>query len=120
MKNLKNRTLLFSENKVDTNLEFDIIDNVNIDYGAFPSLETTIVVKQHHLTRIDLLSYDAYGSSYYWWLLADRNNLIDVGIELYIGQILQVPSLSDYFDFYNKNIKVKVKDDEVYSVRSII
>lgn len=120
MKNLKNRTLLFTENVVDDNLEFDIIDRVSIDYNAFPSLETTIVVKQHHINRIDMLSYDAYGSPYYWWLLADRNNIIDVGIELYIGQILQVPSLSDYFNFYNKNVKAKTKNDEVYSVRTIV
>jgi len=120
MKNLKNRTLLFSEIELDNNLEFDIIDKINIDYNSFITLETTIVVKQHHLTRIDLLSYDAYGSSYYWWLLADRNTIIDVSTELYTGQILQVPALSDYFDFYNKNIKVKTKIDEVYSVRPII
>lgn len=119
MKNLKNRTLLFSETEIDNNLEFDIIDKINIDYDAFPTLETTIVVRQHHLTRIDLLSYDVYGSSYYWWLIADRNDIIDAGTELYTGQILQVPSLTDYFDFYNKNIKVKTKQESVFSVRPI-
>jgi len=119
MRNLKDRTLLFVENEVDFNLEFDIMDKVSIDYNAFPTLETTVVVRQHHLLRIDLLSYDVYSSSYYWWLLADRNDIIDVGTELYIGRILQVPSLSDYFDFYNKNIKVKTDQGNVYDTRII-
>jgi len=120
MKNLKNRTLLFTEILIDYNLEFDILDRVNINYNTFPTFETTAVVKQHHLTRLDTLSYEVYGTPYYWWLIADRNNIIDVTIELYIGQILYIPSLSDYFDFYNKNIKVKGNVENVFDERTIV
>lgn len=116
---MKERTLLFSETIVDENLEHDILDRVNINYESFPSLETTAVIKQHHINRIDLLSYEVYGSPYYWWLIADRNNILDVNSELYVGQILKIPSLTDYFDFYNKSIKVKPKQETVFDKRTI-
>lgn len=119
MKDLKDRTLLFDEVILDDNLELDILSRVNISYETFPTPETTAVVKQHHLTRIDLLSYDVYGTPYYWWFIADRNNIIDPTTELYLGMILQIPSLSDYFDFYNKNIKVRKKQETIFDVKKI-
>lgn len=119
MKNLKDRTLLFNKEIINNNLELDYLSKVDIDFDNFTILDTDYTVKQHQIGRMDLISFEVYSSPYYWWLICQRNNIIDPLTEMYTGMIIKIPALPEYFDFYNKNIKIKEKITQVFDKRKI-
>jgi hypothetical protein len=41
--------------------------------------------------RLDLMAYDYYGDSRYWWILADLNPQIDSVLPLIPGTVMRVP-----------------------------
>lgn len=45
-------------------------------------------------TRMDLISYNIYGDTHYWWILMLYNNEIEVE-NLAAGDVLSYPSLTD-------------------------
>lgn len=65
----------------------------------------TYFVRQHELARLDLISNTVYSTPNLWWLLARVNNIIDIENDMFVGQALFVPVLSDYYNFYNQNTK---------------
>lgn len=119
MKDLKDRTLLFNKKLIDNNLEFDYLTKININFDNFNILDNEYTVKQNEIGRMDTISFKTYGVPHYWWLICQRNNIIDPITEMYTGMILKIPSLTDYFDFYNKNVKTLEKINEVFDKRII-
>ena len=57
----------------------------------------SLVVNPKYQYRMDLLSYDLYGSSNYWWVIAliNRNQIQDPIRDLKSGMTIQVLSKSD-------------------------
>lgn len=43
--------------------------------------------------RPDLISFKAYGSPEFWWIIYEFNNLRDPLFDLQIGQIIRLPSI---------------------------
>jgi len=49
--------------------------------------------------RPDIISYEIYGDTQYWWLLMDFNNIIDI-FSIVTGVQIQYFSLSELEDIY--------------------
>ena len=49
--------------------------------------------------RADLVSYEIYGSTQYWWIILEYNDLMNVD-DLTISKKLNFPKLSDLEDLY--------------------
>lgn len=118
-RNIKNRLSLFKKEIINNNQELDYLSETLIDFAAFPSQEFVFLVRQEHIGRIDLISYETYGSADLWWLVAQRNQIIDPLTELYMGQEILIPSLSDYYNFFNLEIKVEEETDLIFDKRVI-
>ena len=50
------------------------------------------VVSEMDIGRVDLISYNCYGNSSYWWAICLVNN-IGNPFELLVGQSLRIPSI---------------------------
>jgi hypothetical protein len=44
--------------------------------------------------RPDLISYKAYGTTAYWWLILLANNILDIDEDLVVGKIIKIPDIS--------------------------
>lgn len=70
-------------------------------YEAFPSVDistddaTYFVVTATELRRMDLISYKSYGRSDLWWAIALVNKIFNPFTDLYIGQTLVIPAISE-------------------------
>lgn len=53
--------------------------------------------------RPDLISKKAYGSYNFGWLIALHNGIMNPFEEYKIGRMIKIPSLDDYYKFYNRN-----------------
>lgn len=52
-----------------------------------------ITVTQDYVKRPDLLSYNVYGTTEYWWVIYEFNNIRDPLFGLKRGQILRIPAI---------------------------
>lgn len=100
---LTNRYSLFKIVEVDNNDEYDLLSS-NLSFMNL-STATTFRVPQAAVGRPDLISFKMYETTEYWWLILVHNDIIDPIDELYTGRVLEIPSLNDYYDFYNQNAK---------------
>jgi hypothetical protein len=53
--------------------------------------------------RPDLISQQAYGSYNFGWLISLHNKMMNPFEDYYIGRVIDIPSLDDYYKFYNRN-----------------
>lgn len=58
--------------------------------------------------RPDLLSLKYFGSYNYGWLISMHNDIQDPFSEYHIGRMVKIPSLNDFYKFYNRN-KFKIE-----------
>jgi len=99
-----NRTNFYKTENVDAIQEKDLITNITdvfdnqTDYVFYK-------VKEFDLLRPDLIALRLYGSITYWWILMKANNIEDIWNDLYTGQVLVVPPISDIERFYDRNKK---------------
>jgi len=81
------------------------ITDFYLDIANFPSVASLVgngsstkyyVVSSRHQYRPDLLSYDIYGNSKYWWVLAllNRNQLQDPIRDLKTGMTIRYVDIS--------------------------
>jgi hypothetical protein len=72
-------------------------------------LKTTekYTVTQITQRRLDLISWKFYQSFDFGWLIAEHNNIMDPFEEVIVGKVLNIPSLTDYFRFYNRSVMVR-------------
>lgn len=101
---LEDRRNLYDTVSVDGNQEKDFLSSkiTSLEFTAF----TLFTVPQIFLGRLDLVSYAAYGIPDYWWLIAQVNDIMDPFSDMYTGQVLKIPSLGEYYTFYNANVRV--------------
>jgi hypothetical protein len=64
-------------------------------------------IRELDLFRPDLLSYKLYGDTQYWWILFKYNNISDVWNDLSVEQVISVPDIGDYEDFYSETKKLQ-------------
>lgn len=53
--------------------------------------------------RPDLISSIYYQNYNLGWLIAYHNNILDPITEFYMGRVIDIPSLTEYYQFYNRN-----------------
>lgn len=116
-RSIKNRLSLFQKQIINNNQELDYLSETVIDFAAFPTQEFIFLVRQEHVGRIDLISYQAYGTANLWWLVAQRNQIIDPLSELSMGQEILIPALTDYYNFFNLEVKVEEETDLIFDKR---
>ena len=54
-----------------------------------------IIVQDYQENRLDIISYEMYGDSTYWWLIAMANKMIDPFIVIK-GSALKIPPISSF------------------------
>ena len=100
---LTNRLDLYPVVTVDNNQERDYLNT------SFTSLEFDsqrhFRVPQMLIGRLDLISYKFYQTVDLWWLIAQANDLLNINTDMYLGQILIIPELTTYYNFYNTNVR---------------
>lgn len=102
---LNKRQRLWSKEVVDNNLEYDFLGNKNIDFKSLPT-PASFVVTAPFINRIDLISYQVYGTVDLWWLICIVNDILDPFSEVTLGKTLKIVTLDAYYNLYNKNITV--------------
>lgn len=98
---IKDRKYLYRTSEVDGVKELDYLQT-RLVYREF-QISNEITLTDATAYRPDLISRVAYGSPHYGWLIMDHNNILDPYIQLTTGTVLEIPDISDYFDFYNDN-----------------
>jgi hypothetical protein len=53
--------------------------------------------------RPDLISMKFYGTYHLGWLIAEHNNLQDPIEDLVMGLVIKIPSITEYYQYYNRN-----------------
>lgn len=92
-------------------------NNFNVDY-SYPNLQIfkVILIKEEHLCRPDLISWDAYDSVDYVDVIL-KFNQISNPFSMEENDIIVVPSLSSALTFYQKD-KLKVSQ-EIYDTKAL-
>jgi hypothetical protein len=62
--------------------------------------EFTYVVKDGDEETFDRLSRLAYGTSLFWWVLAERNDLIRDPLSLSSGDVVHIPSFQTALSYF--------------------
>lgn len=63
-------------------------------------------VRDDDILRPDMISYKAYKTVKYWWLICYVNRIQNPLVDLVVGQQLRIPDVIDIYDFY-KQYKVR-------------
>ena len=81
--------------------ELDLLDN---DLSNFiPSYPVSLYqVTQNDLLSPDLISYKAYGTSDFWWVIMLINGLDNPFTDLQIGMVLTLPDKLDLYNWQRK------------------
>ena len=59
-------------------------------------------VSEEDTMRPDLISYKAYGSVAYWWLILLVNGVQDVFTGMNVGDLYKLPNILDIYTFYKQ------------------
>ena len=102
---INNRHDLYRRVSVDGNRELDLLSS------RLPILDMA-TTKKFRIPRVaegrpDLISHFVYENVDFWWIILEHNNIVDPYSELYTGRLLDIPSINDYYDFYNQFSRVK-------------
>jgi hypothetical protein len=54
------------------------------------------------IMRPDTISYNAYGTPDFWWIICLINSIDNPLIDMQVGQILKIPNPIDIFNFQRK------------------
>lgn len=95
------KTPLFSEPK-DRN---DPGKGNNVFFGTWvapnitsdPATDQNYVVTDKDIGRLDLISFDFYGTPNLWWVIAHVNNIIDPIVDMETGTSLAIPDQARIF-----------------------
>jgi len=80
-----------------TRMVGDYLDLMTTRSVAYDGTDETYIVESKYNMRPDLLAYDRYGSSRYWWLFAMRNKdiIIDPIQDFKTGITIRIPKLEN-------------------------
>jgi len=98
---LTNRKYFHFPVEVDGALELDYLQS------TLPAMELATqefyVVDASTEHRPDLISLRYYGNYDLGWLLCEHNQFQDPLLDFYIGRRVKIPSLTEYYQFFNRN-----------------
>lgn len=89
------------------------VDTVELDYLTTNinkmDLETVdyFTVDAATENRIDLISLKFYGNYHFGWLIGLHNNIEDITNGFPIGTRVALPSIDEYYRFYNRNTRIR-------------
>jgi len=70
-------------------------DRYNVFVQNLPNVQGRLAqVSLQFEARPDLISYAAYGTAAYWWLILLANNILDPEEDLTVGKIIKIPNIS--------------------------
>lgn len=101
---IESRKFLYGRETVDGVPELDYLKTEITEMDL--DVARVITVRSHTAFRPDLLSQIAFGQFDMGWLLMDYNDILDPFEELVPGKKLNVPSQSEYFEFFNEASKI--------------
>tara|TARA_B100001287_G_C22426752_1_gene409453 strand:- start:84 stop:368 length:285 start_codon:yes stop_codon:yes gene_type:complete len=80
-----------------TKMVGDYLDLMTHRSVAYDRTDETYIVESKYDMRPDLLAYDRFGSSRYWWLFAMRNKdiIIDPIQDFKAGLTIRIPKLEN-------------------------
>lgn len=105
--------MFYIQSGLETERKFDMIKFFDFDYDNIDSLNNYIslilpklpVQGTYQITseigRPDLISYNIYQDTQYWWLLLLYNNILDIN-DLQTGATILYPSLSSIEYMYER------------------
>lgn len=105
------RKRLFGQVSIDDKLELDYL-NTMLPEMQLSNIDT-ITINAGIENRPDLISYRYYGNFDYGWLISHHNDIDDPLVGFYLGRVIKIPSLDEYFKFLNlyaKKPKAKLRD----------
>ena len=59
-------------------------------------------IHSEDIMRPDLISYKAYGSVKYWWIICFVNDIQNPIIDITVGNLIKIPNIIDIYSFYKK------------------
>lgn len=99
------RVNFFKKHEIDGNVENDLPFN-SFNNFKFKRPRTYYTLKQQDVMRPDLISYKAYGTISYWWIILKVNEIDDIFNDMTEGKSIQLPHPVDIDDFYIQTRKV--------------
>jgi hypothetical protein len=88
----------------------DLLDSDDLVFLDTPNLpefldaddDKIISLDQRYQGRLDLLSFDFYGTTKYWWVIAYVNGITQVPTEVMVGRVIRLPTNARVVDFLNR------------------
>lgn len=84
------RLILDEDNNMKYHETFNDTTIVETDQDSY------ITVDLINENRLDIVAYNAYGFSVYWWIIAHANNIIDP-FDVPAGTVLRIPPLNSLY-----------------------
>lgn len=100
---LEQRKYFYTKTTFNDNIEFDYLKTklINLNLSTIDKYKITAAT----VNRPDLISNIYYGSYDFGWLIHWHNQIENPINEYYIGRTINIPSLDDYYRFYNRNAR---------------
>lgn len=73
------------------------LETINQDTVEETDSDTYITVDNINANRLDIIAYNNYGYSTYWWIIALANNIIDP-FDIPLGTVLRIPPLTSLYN----------------------
>ena len=102
MKVTQNRLDLMSTEIITVSgVEYDVKDPISVQFRDLELRRTAAEhrVLQNEVPRPDIISFLEYNTVGYWWVIAAINGVVDP-YEMPEQDLLKVPRLLDYFDWF--------------------
>lgn len=97
------RKYFFDEVEVNGNKEIDYLSTRLT--GMSLSTVDTHRVSAVTAGRLDLISVIFYGTYDLGWLICEHNQLKDPVGDVFVGRVLKIPSITEYYQYYNRNTR---------------
>jgi len=93
------RTRIFSKVTVDT---VDSLDHLHNSLSGFVMeyQPTYYRITSSDLMRPDMISYKAYGTVKFWWVVSMVNDIDDCFNDIVVGGLLKIPNILDIYAFH--------------------
>jgi len=96
-----NRTDFFTITVSDSISEYDHLHNTLSRFVMnYPVSYYRIM--QDDILRPDLISYKAYGTVQYWWLVCFVNEIKNPFVDITVGKLMKIPNILDIYQFYKQ------------------
>lgn len=95
---LMDRTAFYETIDIGNGSEYDYLHNSLSNFTLLYPVQY-YRVSEEDVMRPDLISYKAYGTVQYWWVIMLVNGVQNPLVDLTVGMLLKVPSVLDIYTF---------------------